>query len=54
MRDLTALLGLSDHMVTAGGAVPLNTDWEAVHRRLGDEIARSKAYIDEVLKDEGR
>lgn len=54
MRDLTALLGLSDHMVTTGGSVPLNTDWQAVHRRLGDEIARSKAYIDEVLKDGGR
>lgn len=51
MRDLTALLGLSDHMVTDTANVPFNTDWTQVERHLADEIHRSKAYIDEVLKD---
>lgn len=51
MRDFTALLGLSDHMVTETASVPLHTDWTQVERRLADEILQSKAYIDEVLRD---
>lgn len=51
MRDLTSLLGLSDHMVTETAKVSFNTDWAAVDRRLAKEIGRSKAYIDEVLMD---
>lgn len=51
MRDFTALLGLSDHMVTETVNVPLNTDWTQVKRRLEEEIDHAKAYIDEVLKD---
>lgn len=51
MRDLTSLLGLSDHMVTETAKVSFNTDWAAVDRRLAKEIGRSKAYIDEVLRD---
>ena len=51
MRDLTALLGLTDHMVTAEARIPRNTDWTAVKHRLADEISHSKAYIDEVLRD---
>ena len=51
MRDFTAMLGLSDHMVTEGMAIPFNTDWTAVNSRLKDKIDYSKAYIDEVLRD---
>ena len=51
MRDFTALLGLSDHMVTEAVNVPLNTDWTQVKRRLEEEINHAKAYIDEVLRD---
>ncbi len=51
MRDFTALLGLSDHMVTETANVSLNTDWTQVKRRLEEEIDHSKAYIDEVLRD---
>lgn len=51
MRDLTSLLGLSDHMVTETANVPFNTDWTQVERRLEEEIDHAKAYIDEVLKD---
>lgn len=51
MRDFTALLGLSDHMITETASVPLNTDWTQVERRLAAEILQSKAYIDEVLRD---
>ena len=51
MRDFTALLGLPDHMVTAEEAILFETDWAEVKRRLAEEIGRSKAYIDEVLKD---
>ena len=51
MRDLTALLGLSDHMVSADAEPVLNTDWAAAASRLSGEISRSKAYIDEVLRD---
>ena len=51
MRDFTALLGLSDHMVTETVNVPLHTDWTQVKRRLEDEIDHAKAYIDEVLRD---
>ena len=51
MRDFTALLGLSDHMVTETVSVPLNTDWAQVKRRLEEEIDHAKAYIDEVLRD---
>lgn len=50
MRDFTAMLGLSDHMVTEGMAIPFNTDWTAVNSRLKDKIDYSKAYIDEVLR----
>lgn len=49
MRDFTALLGLSDHMVTPETELPATTDWSAVTRRLSDEIQKSKAYIDRVL-----
>ena len=51
MRDFTALLGLSDRMVTEIANVPFNTDWTQVERRLAGEIHHSKAYIDEVLRD---
>lgn len=51
MRDLTSLLGLSDHMVTETAKVSFNTDWAQVERRLEEEIDHAKAYIDEVLKD---
>lgn len=51
MRDFTALLGLSDHMITETASVPLHTDWTQVERRLAAEILQSKAYIDEVLRD---
>lgn len=51
MRDFTALLGLSDHMVTEATNVPFNTDWTQAERRLADEIHHSKAYIGEVLRD---
>lgn len=50
MRDLTALLGLSDHMIAADAEPVLNTDWAAAAHRLASEITRSKAYIDEVLR----
>ena len=51
MRDFTALLSLSDHMVTGSVNVPLNTDWTQVKRRLEEEVDHAKAYIDEVLRD---
>ena len=51
MRDFTAMLGLSDHMVTVEANIPLKTDWTQVKHRLADEIDHSKAYIDEVLRD---
>ena len=51
MRDFTAMLGLSDHMVTAETEIPDGTDWTAVRRCLKDEIDHAKAYIDEVLRD---
>lgn len=51
MHDFTALLGLSDHMVTETANVPFNTDWTQVECRLADEIRHSEAYIDEVLRD---
>ena len=50
MRDFTALLGLSDHMVTESSAIPLHTDWAQVDHRLTEEIVHAKAYIDEVLR----
>ena len=50
MRDFTSMLGLSDHMVTEGMAIPFNTDWTAVNSLLKDKIDYSKAYIDEVLR----
>ena len=49
MRDFTAMLGLSDHMVTETANVPLHTDWTQVEHRLADEIHHAKAYIDKVL-----
>lgn len=51
MRDFTAMLGLSDHMVTAETEIPVGTDWTAVRRCLKNEIDHAKAYIDEVLRD---
>ena len=51
MRDFTAMLGLSDHMVTAETEIPDGTDWTAVRRCLKDEIDHAKTYIDEVLRD---
>lgn len=51
MRDFTAMLGLSDHMVTAETEIPDGTDWTAVRRCLKDEIDHAKAYIDEALRD---
>ena len=51
MRDFTAMLGLSDHMVTAETEIPDGTDWTAVRRCLKDEIDHAKAYVDEVLRD---
>ena len=51
MRDFTAMLGLSDHMVTTEAEIPVGTDWTAVRRCLKDEIDHAKAYIDEVLRD---
>ncbi len=54
MRDLTALLGLSDHMAAQNAALPLRTDWREVNRRLTAEIERSRAYIDTVLRDGSR
>ena len=51
MRDFTAMLGLSDHMVTMETEIPAGTDWTAVRRCLKDEIDHAKAYIDEVLRD---
>ena len=54
MRDLTALLGLSDHMAAQNEDLPLRTDWPEVNRRLAAEIERSKAYIDTVLRDGSR
>lgn len=50
MRDFTAMLGLSDHMVTAESDIPFGTDWAQVECRLADEINHSKAYIDKVLR----
>lgn len=50
MRDLTALLGLSDHMISADAEPVLNTDWAAAASRLSGEITRSKAYLDKVLR----
>ena len=50
MRDLTALLGLPDHMTSPGASVPLGTDWPAVCARLAVELERSKGYIDAVLR----
>ncbi len=50
MRDLTALLGLSDHMVSADAEPALSTDWAAAASRLSGEITRSKAYLDKVLR----
>lgn len=54
MRDLTALLGLSDHMAAQNEDLPLRTDWPAVNRRLAEEIERSRAYIETVLRDGSR
>ena len=51
MRDFTALLGLPERMVTAERALPPDVDWAAVRCRLTAEIDKSKAYIDEVLRD---
>mgnify|MGYP002568479601 FL=1 len=51
MRDFTALLGLSERMVTAESTLPPDTDWAAVRCRLSAEIDKSKAYIDKVLRD---
>lgn len=51
MRDFTAMLGLSDHMVTTETEIPVGTDWTAVYRCLKNEIDHAKAYIDEVLRD---
>ena len=50
MRDLTALLGLSDHMVTVESALPPDVDWPSVRCRLSAEIAHSKAYLEQVLR----
>lgn len=49
MRDFTAMLGLSDHMINTEKDIPNNTDWSKVERLLSDEIMHSKAYIDKVL-----
>ncbi len=49
MRDFTALLGIPEHMLRPGSAVPPEIDWNGVRGRLETEIARSKAYIDNVL-----
>ena len=46
MRDLVRLAGLESHN---GAEEPI--DWAAVQIRLDREIAASKAYIDEVLKE---
>ena len=51
MRDFTALLGLSERMVTEESTLPPDVDWAAVRCRLTDEIDKSKAYIDKVLRD---
>ena len=51
MRDFTAMLGLSDHMVTTKTDIPFDTDWASVRRCLKGEIDHAKAYIDEVLRD---
>ncbi len=51
MRDFTAMLGLSDHMLTAQADICFDTDWTAVRSRLNGEIDHAKAYIDEVLRD---
>lgn len=49
MRDFTALLGIPERMLRPGNTVPPEIDWNGVHSRLEAEIARSKAYIDNVL-----
>ena len=54
MRDFTAMLGLSDHMINNEKDIPCNADWNEVERLLSDEIMHSKAYIDKVLNGGGR
>ena len=54
MRDFTAMLGLSDHMINTEKDIPYNADWNEVERLLSDEIMHSKAYIDKVLNGGGR
>lgn len=51
MRDLTRILGLSDHMVTVDAAIPLHTDWEEVNQKLESERIYAKAYLDKVIQD---
>ena len=47
----SALLGLSERIVTEESTLPPDVDWAAVRCRLTDEIDKSKAYIDKVLRD---
>ena len=54
MRDFTAMLRLSDHMINTEKDIPYNADWNEVERLLSDEIMHSKAYIDKVLNGGGR
>lgn len=54
MRDFVDMLGLSDHMVTAETIITFETDWPAVNLYLVDELNRSKAYIDKVLRSEAQ
>lgn len=49
MRDLTALLGVPERMLSVESSVPSAMDWNDVHHRLAAGIAGSKAYIDKVL-----
>ena len=49
MRDLTALLGVPERMLSVESPVPSAMDWNDVHHRLAAGIAGSKAYIDKVL-----
>lgn len=49
MRDFTALLGVPERMLCGDEAVPLDIDWNDIHRRLEAEIAGSKAYLESVL-----
>lgn len=51
MRDLTEVLGVSDHMVTANAEVIYETDWGAVKQKLAVERDRAKSYLDEVIQD---